>query len=100
MMAGSNAGTPDAVVIGAGPNGLVAANILADAGLGVVVCEEQPEPGKAVRSGDLTVRGFQHDMFSAFYPFAVASPAMQQLELERWGLRWRRAPLAVAHPTS
>jgi phytoene dehydrogenase-like protein len=90
----------DVVVIGSGPNGLVAANIVADAGLDVVVCEEQPDPGGAVRSGQLTLPGFQHDMFSAFYPFAAASPAMQRLELERWGLRWRRAPLAVAHPSS
>lgn len=90
----------DVVIIGGGPNGLVAANIVADAGLDVVVCEEQPEPGGAVRSGELTLPGYQHDLFSAFYPFAVASPAIQQLELERWGLRWCRAPLAVAHPTS
>ena len=88
----------DAVVIGAGPNGLVAANLLVDAGLDVVVCEEQPEPGGAVRSGPLTVPGFEHDLFSAFYPFAAASPAMRRLELERWGVRWRRSPLVVAHP--
>ncbi|MBV9918416.1 MAG: NAD(P)/FAD-dependent oxidoreductase, partial [Solirubrobacterales bacterium] len=89
----------DVVVIGAGPNGLVAANLLAEAGLDVIVCEEQSEPGGAVRSGQLTLPGYEHDKFSAFYPFAVASPAMQSLELERWGLRWRRAPAVVAHPT-
>lgn len=89
----------DVVVIGAGPNGLVAANLIADAGLDVVVYEEQPEPGGAVRSGELTLPGYEHDLFSAFYPFAAASPAIQRLELERWGLRWRHAPLAVAHPT-
>jgi len=89
----------DVAVIGAGPNGLVAANLLADAGLDVVVCEEQPEPGGAVRSGQLTLPGYVNDMFSAFYPFAVASPVIRQLELERWGLRWRHAPLVVAHPT-
>ena len=89
----------DVIVVGSGPNGLVAANIVADAGLDVVVCEEQAEPGGAVCSGELTLPGYQHDLFSAFYPFAVASPAMQQLELERWGLRWCRAPVAVAHPT-
>jgi phytoene dehydrogenase-like protein len=90
----------DVVVIGAGPNGLVAANLLADKGLDVTVCEEQDAPGGAVRSGELTVPGFEHDFFSAFYPFAVASPVMESLELERWGLRWRRAPLAVAHPSA
>ena len=89
----------DVVVVGAGPNGLVAGNLLAEAGLDVVVCEEQPTPGGAVRSGELTVPGFEHDMFSAFYPFAAASPVMRSLDLERWGVRWRRAPLVVAHPT-
>jgi phytoene dehydrogenase-like protein len=89
----------DVVVIGAGPNGLVAANLLADAGLEVVVCEEQPGPGGAVRSDELTLPGFVHDVCSAFYPFAVASPVMRALELERHGLTWRRAPLVLAHPT-
>ncbi|MBV9310585.1 MAG: NAD(P)/FAD-dependent oxidoreductase, partial [Solirubrobacterales bacterium] len=90
----------DVAIIGAGPNGLVAANMLAERGLEVAVFEEQQEPGGAVRSDTLTRPGFVHDVFSAFYPFAVASPAMRRLELERWGLRWRHAPLVVAHPTS
>jgi phytoene dehydrogenase-like protein len=91
---------PDAVVIGAGPNGLVAANVLADAGWSVVVLEEQPVPGGAVKTAWLTEPGFRHDVFSAFYPLAAASPAMRALELERYGLKWRRAPLVVAHPAS
>jgi phytoene dehydrogenase-like protein len=90
---------PDAVVIGAGPNGLVAANLLADAGLSVVVFEANAQPGGAVRSAPVTVPGFEHDLFSAFYPFAVASPVMRDLGLDAYGLVWRRAPLAVAHPT-
>ncbi len=89
----------DVVVIGAGPNGLVAANHLADHGLAVVVVEANDEPGGAVRSAQATVAGFEHDLYSAFYPFAAGSPAMLELELERHGLVWRRAPLAVAHPT-
>ena len=89
----------DAVVVGAGPNGLVAANVLVDAGWGVVVLEAQDEPGGAVRSGELTIPGYTHDLFSAFYPLGVASPVLRSLELERWGLRWRRSPLVVAHPT-
>jgi len=90
---------PDAVVIGAGHNGLVAANLLADAGWTVAVLEAQPEPGGAVRSGELTLPGFCHDVFSAFYPFAAASPVIRRLELEAHGLQWRRAPLVLAHPT-
>ncbi len=89
----------DAVVIGAGPNGLVAANLLADAGWSVLVLEEQDEPGGAVKSGELTGQpGFTHDLFSAFYPLAAASPTLRRLELERYGLRWRRGSLALAHP--
>ncbi|HWE56191.1 MAG TPA: NAD(P)/FAD-dependent oxidoreductase [Acidimicrobiales bacterium] len=88
----------DAIVIGAGQNGLVAANHLADRGWSVTVLEANSEPGGAVRSGQITVPGFTHDLFSAFYPLAVASPAIVDLELERYGLRWRQSPLVLAHP--
>ncbi len=60
--------------------------------------EAADEPGGAVKSGELTEPGFTSDLFSAFYPLAAVSPAIQALELERYGLRWRRSPLAVAHP--
>jgi phytoene dehydrogenase-like protein len=91
---------PDAIVIGSGPNGLVAANYLADEGWDVLVLEAQPEPGGAVRSGPLTGNPeFTHDLFSAFYPFAVASPVLAGLRLEEHGLKWRRSPVAVAQPT-
>lgn len=89
---------PDAVVIGAGPNGLVGANYLADAGWSVTVVEAGPEPGGAVRTGEITIPGFRHDLFSAFYPLAKASPAIRHLALEDHGLRWRQAPLVLAHP--
>jgi phytoene dehydrogenase-like protein len=88
----------DAVVIGAGPNGLVGANKLADAGWDVVVLEAQPEPGGAVRSAELTLPGYVHDRFSAFYPLGVSSPHIRELELERHGLRWLRAPVVLADP--
>jgi phytoene dehydrogenase-like protein len=90
---------PDAVVVGAGPNGLVAANILADAGWAVEVLEAQSEPGGAVRSDHGAHPDYVSDVCSAFYPFGVASPAMRRLELERHGLRWRHAPAVLAHPT-
>ena len=89
----------DAVVIGAGPNGLIAANHLADAGWDVVVCEEQPEPGGAVRSGEVTEPGFVHDLYSAFYPLTLASRYVKPLELESYGLNWLSARGVVAHPS-
>src|ERR687883_426938 len=77
----------------------VTANLLADHGLAVTVLEAQPEPGGAVRSAQATAPGFEHDLFSAFYPFAVASPVIRALRLEEHGLVWRRAPPVAAHPT-
>jgi phytoene dehydrogenase-like protein len=88
----------DAVVIGAGQNGLVAANLLADEGWEVVVLEEARDPGGAVRSAELVEPGFTNDVCSAFYPFALASPHIRRLELERWGVRWIASRIAVAHP--
>lgn len=87
--------TVDAVVIGAGPNGLVAANVLADAGWSVVVYEAEPDPGGAVRSGELIEPGFTHDRFSGFYPLGAASPVFRALQLD---VPWRHAPLVLAHP--
>ncbi|GGV21071.1 dehydrogenase [Actinomadura cremea] len=89
---------PDAIVVGAGQNGLVAANLLADAGWDVLVLEAQPEPGGAVRSDRGVHPDHVSDLCSAFYPLGVASPAMRALGLERHGLRWRHAPAVLAHP--
>lgn len=88
----------DAVVIGAGPNGLVAANLLADAGWEVLVLEAEDTPGGAVKSSELIEPGFTSDHFSAFYPLSVASPIIKGFELERFGLAWKTAPLVLAHP--
>ncbi len=85
-------------MIGAGPNGLVAANMLAEQGWRVLVLEQQNRPGGAVKSGELTEPGFTSDLFSSFYPLAAVSPAIRSLELERHGVAWRRSQLAVAHP--
>lgn len=87
----------DAVVIGAGHNGLVAANILADAGWDVLVLEGESEPGGAVRTAEITAPGFRNDLCSAFYPLGFASPVISALDLESHGLRWRHAPAVVAH---
>jgi len=89
--------TVDAIVIGAGHNGLVAANLLADAGWETLVLEAEPEPGGAVRTAEITAPGFQSDLCSAFYPLGAASPVLRRLELERYGLTWRHAPAVLAH---
>lgn len=89
---------PDAVVIGAGPNGLVAANLLADAGWSVEVLEAQEEPGGALRSDRGVHPDYVSDVFSAFYPLAAASPVIRALALEAEGLRWTHAPRVLAHP--
>ncbi|GAA3486124.1 MULTISPECIES: phytoene desaturase family protein [Streptomyces] len=89
---------PDAVVIGSGPNGLVAANLLADAGWQVTVLEAQDEPGGAVRSDRAVHPEYVSDTFSAFYPLAAASPVIAGLGLEKYGLRWSNAPHVLAHP--
>jgi phytoene dehydrogenase-like protein len=88
----------DAVVIGSGPNGLVCANLLADAGWEVVVLEAAPTPGGGVSSSDYLGPGTIADVCSAFYPLAAASPAIVELGLEDYGLRWRHAPAVLAHP--
>ncbi|MFD7081912.1 phytoene desaturase family protein [Streptomyces sp. NPDC059918] len=89
---------PDAVVIGAGPNGLVAANLLLDAGWSVEVLEAQEEPGGAVRSDRGVHPDYVSDVFSAFYPLAAASPVLAALDLAAEGLRWSHAPSVLAHP--
>ncbi|UQU67099.1 NAD(P)/FAD-dependent oxidoreductase [Couchioplanes caeruleus] len=87
----------DAIVIGAGHNGLVAANLLADAGWSVLVLEATPHPGGAVRSGYVTAPGYLSDLFSSFYPLGYASPVMQGLDLDEHGLEWTHAPDVLTH---
>jgi phytoene dehydrogenase-like protein len=87
----------DAVVIGAGPNGLVAANRLVDAGWSVLVLERAVEVGGAVHSAEDVHPGFVHDTFSSFYPLAAASAAMRSFRLEEHGLVWRHAPAVLGH---
>jgi phytoene dehydrogenase-like protein len=87
-----------ACVIGAGPNGLSAAIVLAQAGCKVEVFEAQPEPGGAARTLELTLPGFLHDFGSAIHPMGVGSPFFKSLPLEKYGLKWIHSPAVLAHP--
>src|SRR6202142_4023329 len=87
-----------ACVIGAGPNGLAAAILPAQAGIQVGVLETQPTPGGAARTLELTLPGFQHDFGSAVYPLGAGSPFFSSLPLSSHGLEWIHSPAALAHP--
>jgi len=92
------ASRPEAVVVGAGPNGLAAAIALAQAGVSVLVVEAHAEPGGGARSAALTLPGFLHDVCSAVHPMAVLSPFFRTLPLAEHGLVWRYPRASVAHP--
>jgi phytoene dehydrogenase-like protein len=87
-----------ATIIGAGPNGLAAAIVLAGAGFHVEVREAEPVAGGASRSAELTLPGFIHDLGSAVHPLAVASPFFSTLPLAEAGLRWIAPSAELAHP--
>lgn len=88
----------DAVVVGAGPNGLVAAVRLAQAGLHVLVREAAATPGGGARTDERTLPGFRHDVCSTAHPTGVLSPAFAALELEKHGLEWVHPSAPAAHP--
>src|SRR5690606_12691143 len=88
----------DAVVVGAGPNGLAAAITLAEAGLRVVVLEANATIGGGVRSMPLTEPGFVHDFGASVFPLGAGSPFFRRLPLERYGLRWIHPDVPLAHP--
>jgi phytoene dehydrogenase-like protein len=88
----------DAVVVGAGPNGLAAAIALARAGRSVTVLEANATIGGGSRSAELTLPGFTHDLCSAVHPLGRASPFFTRLPLERHGLTWIEPPVAIGHP--
>jgi phytoene dehydrogenase-like protein len=88
----------DAVVIGAGPNGLTAAATLARHGWSVLVLEAQRRPGGAAYSEELTLPGYLHDVGAAFFPFADDSPAFRSLDLPGAGLEWANARRESCHP--
>ena len=87
----------DAVVVGAGPNGLVAAITLADAGWRVLVVEAADRPGGGMRSAELTLPGVVHDVCSAIHPLGIGSPALRALPLGDHGLEWVQPDVPLAH---
>ncbi|GHA79293.1 dehydrogenase [Streptomyces tendae] len=88
----------DAVVVGAGPNGLTAAVELARRGFSVAVFEAQGTVGGGARTEELTLPGFRHDPCSAAHPLGINSPAFRHLPLQRYGLEWLHPGLPMAHP--
>lgn len=88
----------EAIVVGAGPNGLAAALALARAGRRVRVVEAAETVGGGARSTELTLPGFVHDLCSAVHPLGISSPFFSTLPLERHGLRWIHPELPLAHP--
>jgi phytoene dehydrogenase-like protein len=88
----------DAVVVGSGPNGLAAAITLQQAGLSVLLLEAKATIGGGMRTEALTLPGFLHDVCSAIHPMAVASPFLQTLPLEKFGLEYLHPTICVAHP--
>jgi phytoene dehydrogenase-like protein len=91
-------GAYDAVVVGAGPNGLAAAVELARAGRSVAVLEAEETVGGGTRSAESTLPGFVHDLGSAIHPLGYASPFFRSLPLDEHGLEWVHPPAPLAHP--
>jgi phytoene dehydrogenase-like protein len=85
----------DAVIVGAGPNGLAAALVLARRGLSILLVEANEMPGGGARSAELTLPGFVHDTCSAIHPLGVISPVFRTIELE---VEWVYSPFELAHP--
>src|SRR5262245_30758464 len=90
--------TPDAIVVGSGPNGLAAAITLAKAGLKTVLREAQPTIGGGLRSAELTLPGFTPDVCSSVHPLALSSPFLRSLPLAQLGPAGIQPPAALAPP--
>ncbi|HEU4538383.1 MAG TPA: NAD(P)/FAD-dependent oxidoreductase, partial [Polyangiaceae bacterium] len=88
----------DAVIVGAGPNGLAAAITLARAGRTTLVIEAEHAWGGGTRTSELTLPGFHHDVCSAVHPLGVGSPFFAGLPLDRHGLAWAHPAACLAHP--
>jgi len=90
--------TPDAIVVGSGPNGLAAAITMARAGRSVVVYEAEATVGGGMRSAELTLPRFVHDVCSAIHPTAVASPFFRSIPGSESGIEWVHPEAPLAHP--
>lgn len=88
----------DAIVVGSGPNGLAAAVTLQKEGLSVLLIEGKETPGGGLRTSELTLPGFKHDVCSAIHPLAAGSPYLQTLPLEEHGLEYVFPDICAAHP--
>jgi phytoene dehydrogenase-like protein len=88
----------EAIVVGAGPNGLAAAIVLARAGVSVRVLEAADVVGGGMRTEELTLPGYAHDVCSAIHPLGVASPFFRTVPLTELGVEWIESPAALAHP--
>ena len=88
----------DAIVVGSGPNGLAAAIVLQQAGRSVLLVEAKPTIGGGMRTAELTLPGFHHDIGSAIHPLGADSPFFKTLPLHQFGLEFLTPPVAAAHP--
>ncbi|MBM4247327.1 MAG: NAD(P)/FAD-dependent oxidoreductase [Deltaproteobacteria bacterium] len=88
----------DAIVVGSGPNGLAAAVELARSGLSVRVLEARDTIGGGLRTAELTLPGFLHDVCSGCHPTGILSPYLRTLPLDRHGLKWLHSSISAAHP--
>src|SRR5438309_4904989 len=88
----------EAIVVGSGPNGLAAAIVLARAGVRVRVLEAAGVVGGGMRTEELTLPGYAHDVCSAIHPLGVASPFFRTVPLTELGVEWIESPAALAHP--
>ncbi|WP_262245134.1 phytoene desaturase family protein [Parapedobacter soli] len=88
----------DAIVIGSGPNGLAAAITLQQAGVQVLLLEAKPTIGGGMRTAELTLPGFHHDVCSAVHPMGMASPFLRSLPLHEFGLEYIHPDVLAAHP--
>lgn len=88
----------DAIVVGSGPNGLAAAIAMQQSGLSVLLLEAKDTIGGGLRSAELTLPGFTHDICSAIHPMALGSPFFKTLPLADFGLEYINPPIAAAHP--